>query len=139
MTETKSSIAILGAGSIGVAFAILFARQRFAVSVYDPIPEALPRAKADLAERLRQLDDAGQLADGCRQVAERVRFTTDMPDALAAATLVQECAPERVELKQELLRDAGVHTDRDVPLVSSTSAIVPVSYTHLTLPTILRV
>jgi 3-hydroxyacyl-CoA dehydrogenase len=125
VTETESSIAILGAGSIGVAFAILFARQRFAVSLYDPIPDALPRAKADLAERLRQLDDAGQLAEGCREVAERVRSTTEMPDALAAATLVQECAPERAELKRELFREAGVHTDHDVPLVSSTSAIVP--------------
>ena len=47
-------VAVLGAGSIGVSFAILFACNGFDVTVYDPFDEALPRAEADLRERLWQ-------------------------------------------------------------------------------------
>ena len=114
------SVTVLGAGSIGVSFAILFACRGFDVAVYDPFEDALPRAADDLRERLKQLD----LTDPA--VAEaRVRFTTQLDDALAGATFVQECAPERVDLKQELLAHAAARTAEDVPLASASSAIVP--------------
>lgn len=113
-------VAVLGAGSIGVSFAILFACRGFDVAVYDPFEDALPRAAADLRERLKQL----ALADPA-DVEARVRFTADLDDALAGATFVQECAPERVDLKQELMEQAAVRTPAEVPLASSSSAIVP--------------
>lgn len=114
------TVTVLGAGSIGVSFAILFACRGFDVAVYDPIEDALPRAADDLRERLKQLD----LNDTA--VAEaRVRFTTQLDDALAGATFVQECAPERVDLKQDLLAQAAARTADDVPLASASSAIVP--------------
>ncbi|MDX1875724.1 3-hydroxyacyl-CoA dehydrogenase [Mycolicibacterium sp. 120266] len=107
-------VAILGAGSIGVAFAILFATNGFDVTVYDPVEEALPRAAEDLALRLAQLGTD----------TDRVTFTTDLPAALAGAGFVQECAPERADLKRTLLQRAAALADADVPLVSSSSAIV---------------
>ncbi len=107
-------MAILGAGSIGVAFAILFATNGFDVTVYDPVEEALPRAAEDLALRLAQLGTD----------TDRVTFTTDLPAALAGAGFVQECAPERADLKRTLLQRAAALADADVPLVSSSSAIV---------------
>lgn len=112
-------VAVLGAGSIGVSFAILFACNGFDVTVYDPVDEAVARAAADLRERLKQLDvDAGD-------AERRVRFTADLASALAGAGFVQECAPERVDLKRALLRQAGDLTSDGVPLASSSSAIVP--------------
>jgi len=114
---------VLGAGSIGVSFAILFACKGFDVAVYDPFEEALPRAAADLRERLKQLT-AGGGTDPADAEA-RVRFTSDLDAALADAEFVQECAPERVALKQELLQHAAARTSVDVPLASSSSAIVP--------------
>jgi 3-hydroxyacyl-CoA dehydrogenase len=111
---SQPPVAILGAGSIGVAFAILFATNGFDVTVYDPVEEALPRAVEDLALRLDQLG-----AD-----TDRVTFTTDLAAALAGAGFVQECAPERADLKRTLLQRAATHTDAGVPLVSSSSAIV---------------
>ncbi|WP_197739695.1 3-hydroxyacyl-CoA dehydrogenase [Mycolicibacterium sp. P1-18] len=114
---SKPPVAVLGAGSIGVSFAILFACHGFDVTVYDPFDDALPRAEADLRDRLRQFtgtDDAALL----------VRFTSDLDVAVADAGFVQECAPERIELKRELLQQAAVRTGADVPLASSSSAIV---------------
>lgn len=113
-------VAVLGAGSIGVSFAILFACGGVDVAVFDPFEDALPRAAADLRERLKQLDLADPAA-----IEARVRLTTDLEDALAGATFVQECAPERVDLKQDLLVQAAVGTPAEVPLASSSSAIVP--------------
>lgn len=113
-------VAVLGAGSIGVSFAILFACRGVDVAVFDPFEDALPRAAADLRERLKQLDLADPAA-----IEARVRLTADLEDALAGATFVQECAPERVDLKQDLLVQAAVGTPAEVPLASSSSAIVP--------------
>jgi 3-hydroxyacyl-CoA dehydrogenase len=116
-------VTVLGAGSIGVSFAILFACKGFDVTVYDPFDEALPRAAADLRERLKQLADFG--GTDPVDAEARVQFTTDLDTALAKAEFVQECAPERVDLKQELLQRAAARTRPVVPLASSSSAIVP--------------
>lgn len=116
-------VTILGAGSIGVSFAILFACRGFDVALYDPVDAALLRAGADLRERLKQLTAIG---GGDPAAAEaRVRFTSDLDAALADTGFVQECAPEQVDLKRELLRRAADGTASDVPLASSSSAIVP--------------
>lgn len=119
---TLPPVAVLGAGSIGVSFAILFACKGFDVAVYDPFEEALPRAAADLRERLKQLTAVGGTDPADAEA--RVRFTSDLDAALADAGFVQECAPERVDLKQELLQHAAAKTSADVPLASSSSAIV---------------
>lgn len=116
------TVTVLGAGSIGVSFAILFARNDFDVVVYDPLPDALPRGQADLRDRLTQL--------GATDAEPRVRFTTDLGDAVTDTEFVQECAPERVELKRHLLRRTAALTSTDVPLVSSSSAIVASQLAH---------
>jgi 3-hydroxyacyl-CoA dehydrogenase len=117
-------VAILGAGSIGVSFAILFACNHFDVVVYDPIDEALARGTADLRERLNQLHAGGGLDSDPALVEARVRFTIVLSSAVANAGFVQECAPERLELKRTLLLEAAALTSGDVPLVSSSSAII---------------
>ncbi len=124
MPEQSRPVAVLGAGSIGVSFAILFARNGSPVTLYDPVTTAHERARAELAQRLEQLHAYGRLPDP-QAVTDRVRFTTELPDALSGAGFVQECAPERVELKRPLLHDAASHTADDVPIASSSSAIVP--------------
>jgi 3-hydroxyacyl-CoA dehydrogenase len=121
---STARVAVLGAGSIGVSFAILFADKGFEVAVYDPVEGALPRAEADLRGRLAQLCAGGDSTNST-EVAGRVRFTSDLPTALARAAFVQECAPERVEVKQHILAQAAALTAAEVPLVSSSSAIVP--------------
>lgn len=125
MTTAPRSVAVLGAGSIGVAFAVLFAGKGFQVRLYDPVDGAPARAGAELTARLDALAARGLLGEDAATVAARVRFTADLAEAVSPACFVQECAPERVEIKRELLRQSGLHTSADVPLASSTSAIVP--------------
>lgn len=122
---SEQPAALLGAGSIGVSFAILFATKGFQVTVFDPDPAAQPRARAELARRLDQLQAFDQSDEDSERITDRIRFTASLPDAVAGAGFVQECAPERAEIKVPLLREAASLTDDAVPLASSSSAIIP--------------
>jgi len=100
-------VAVVGGGSIGVGWAVVFARAGFEVALHEPDAarrEAVPR---EVTER-----GAGPIA-----------VHADLDAALAGAEHVQECAPEDLELKRELFAALTTLT-RDVPLASSSSAIV---------------
>ena len=122
---SASRIAVLGSGSIGVAFTVLFAGSGAEVRLWDPIPEARERAATELRARLELLHEAGLLREEPAAVLKRVSFPAEVTEAVADVDLVQECAPERLELKQELFASiADAVSDRTV-LASSSSAIVP--------------
>ncbi|MFF9346269.1 3-hydroxyacyl-CoA dehydrogenase [Streptomyces sp. NPDC014734] len=120
----REPVAVAGAGSIGVAVAIVFARAGHAVRVWDPFPDALERARSELSDRLDQLSVHGLVEDPDAAGA-RVTFTRDLEEAVAGATLVQECAPERTELKQDLIRRAARSAPERTVFASSSSAIPP--------------
>jgi len=111
---------MVGAGSIGVAFAIVFARAGHPVRIWDALPDAEPRARAELAARLELLDLPAR-------TAELVTFATDLDTALADVALVQECAPERIDLKRELLPRIAAAAPDEAVLASSSSALLPSS------------
>jgi 3-hydroxyacyl-CoA dehydrogenase len=115
--NARGGAAILGAGSIGVAFALRFAGAGVDVTLWDPLPGARPRARAELAERAGA---AGLTRDAA---AARVRFCDQITDAVAEAGLIQECAPERLDLKRELLASVVPQARPDALIASSSSAI----------------
>ena len=59
--STRAPIAIVGAGSIGVAFAIVFTRAGHPVRVYDPDAQMRADAPATLRARAADLQAAGLL------------------------------------------------------------------------------
>ncbi|MGP3533786.1 3-hydroxyacyl-CoA dehydrogenase [Microbacterium sp. RD1] len=118
-----ASIAVVGSGSIGVGFAVLFARAGCTVRVFDPIPEALERAAADVEGRLRMLADAGLRDESVDRIRGRIGWHSDLVQAVAGADLVQECAPERVDVKRELFT-AVASAAASAVLASSSSAIL---------------
>lgn len=122
---SERSFAILGAGSIGVAFAALFAASGARVRIWDPVPEARERAARELRARLEQLHEGGLVGEEPGTVLDRVSFLADAAETVAGAELVQECAPERLELKRELLASISGTVGADAVLASSSSAIVP--------------
>ncbi|WP_040795799.1 3-hydroxyacyl-CoA dehydrogenase [Nocardia higoensis] len=124
MTTAPKRVAIAGAGSIGIAFAIRFAASGLEVQVWDPIEEALPRGSAELDDRLGLLAGAGVLTEAPEVVRARIGFTHDLTEALREVELIQECAPEKLELKQRLFREAAAAAPTAV-LASSSSAITP--------------
>jgi 3-hydroxyacyl-CoA dehydrogenase len=125
--DARPVIAIVGAGSIGVAFAVLFASAGQPVRVWDAFPQAFERARADLRSRLGLLAEFGLLTEDPAVVESRVSFEAHLADAVGEASLVQECAPERVALKRELFTAVAAAAPPSAIFASSSSAITPSS------------
>lgn len=125
---------IVGGGSIGIAFAVVFARAGWQVRLYDPAAERRELAAAEIMQRLDELTRFGLLDEAANEIAARVTIVTTLEAAAADADLVQECAPERVEIK----RDLFVQLDRAAPanaiLASASSFLAASRFVDETLP-----
>lgn len=126
MTET---VAIIGAGLIGRAWASIFARAGWNVRVTDPDANTRANAKALIREELHALARHG-LADNPDIIINRVTVCENNADAVKGATFVQENGPEVLEIKQKLFEELDKLAAPGVVLASSTSAIVTSRFTE---------
>jgi len=110
-------IAIVGAGSIGVAWAIVFARSGSAVALQDPDPRRLELAPGEIRARLGELAGFDLLDERPEVIATRIVMSAD----LAGAAYVQECAPESLELKRDLFARLDREAAPEAVLASSSS------------------
>ena len=58
-----TQVAVIGAGLIGRAWSIVFARAGFGVALWDPYPQQVEAALGFIAERLPELEEAGLLSE----------------------------------------------------------------------------
>jgi 3-hydroxyacyl-CoA dehydrogenase len=121
--EADAKVAVVGAGMIGVGWAIVFARAGLPVSLHDSEPERLEAAPGDLAARLRRLADGDLLDEAPEAVAGRVRLCGSLDGALDGASHVQESASEERELKRDLFRTLDALAPENVTLATSSSAL----------------
>lgn len=122
---TSATVAVIGAGSIGVAFAIVFARAGFAVRVQDPDATRRATVPRETASRLADLAEFGLVGEDAAVIFGRIMVTAELAEAVAGAALVQECAPERLELKRQLFAELDRLATTSAVLASSSSAIRP--------------
>jgi 3-hydroxyacyl-CoA dehydrogenase len=122
-------IAIVGAGSIGVGWAILFASAGHEIAIYDPERAQRESAKDRMSERLQLLKTHDLLGDSVDQVLERISITDQLAVAVSQAAMIQECGPERVEMKREIFREIEAASDAEALIASSSSAIKPSDFT----------
>ena len=123
-------VGIIGAGLIGRAWAIVFARAGWDAMLYDADPAQSRRAKALIAAGLSDLAAHGLLdAAGAQSAAARVQLAAELPAAVARADFVQENLPETVEAKTAIFRELDRLAPQDIVLASSTSAIVASRFT----------
>lgn len=119
MTE---SVAIVGAGLIGRAWAMIFARAGWDVRLFDPAQGVAEAAIPLCAEGLRTLA-ANDLCADPAAAAERIRAAGTLAAALDGVAFVQENGPERLEVKRSLFADLDAAAPRDAVIASSSSAI----------------
>jgi 3-hydroxyacyl-CoA dehydrogenase len=117
------SIAIVGAGSIGVAWAVVFTRAGRNVTVHDPDPERLALATGEVRERLTDLREAGLLEESPDAIVARLTPHAELDAAVADAIHVQECAPEYLEVKRDLFERLDSVASPSATLATSSSAI----------------
>ena len=119
----KSEIAVLGCGSIGVAWGIVFATSGALVAMYDPDADRISAAAHEFASKLDDLWRYGLLLESPSLIVGRIRWTDHLPDAVRTACHVQECAPENATLKRTIFSQALLHSPLDAVIASSSSAI----------------
>ncbi|MDR9751480.1 3-hydroxyacyl-CoA dehydrogenase [Pseudomonas sp. SZMC_28357] len=128
MNSSPKVAAVIGAGSIGVAFAIVFARAGWQVRLQDPDAQRLQLAREEIASRCAELRRYGLLAETPQALLGRVELWGDLESAVADASLVQECAPERLDLKIELFHALDRLAPATAILASSSSALPASSF-----------
>jgi 3-hydroxyacyl-CoA dehydrogenase len=115
--------AIVGAGSIGAAFAIVFADAGCEVSLFDTDGASLASAKAYIERSLNALWEHHLLASNVSSVLGRVTLCDDLAATLSGAAWVHECAPERADIKADIFRSLDELAPADAILASASSAI----------------
>lgn len=123
-------IAVVGAGLIGSAWAMVFSRAGHAVRIWDPAPGASDAAMGVVRARLSDLHAAGLITEAPEAVAARVTVAVTLEDCLAGADHVQENGPERVEVKRETFARLDALCGPGVVLASSTSGIPASAFTE---------
>ena len=109
-------IAVVGAGTIGLSWAALFASKGHDVRLHDPRPdlqELLDAAAVELSEVL-----SGSWRD-------RIVLEPDLEAAVTGVDVVQENGPERLDVKQELFARIEAAAPPEALLLSSTSGLMP--------------
>ena len=119
----SEKIAVIGAGLIGRAWAIVFARARFEVALWDAVPQALQGCRQLLQDNVGDLAAHGLIDEAADVVLARIHTADSLADALQGAILVQENVKETVEVKREIFAEMDRLADRKTILTSSTSWI----------------
>jgi carnitine 3-dehydrogenase len=116
------SVALLGGGVIGAGWAARFVLNGCDVRLYDPAPEAAARVAEVLADARTAY---GRLTLAPLPPEGELRVVDSVEEAVVGAELVQESAPEQVELKRALLAEADRAAPPDALIGSSTSGLLP--------------
>lgn len=113
-------VVTLGAGPIGGGWAAHFLARGYDVTAYIH--------SADEETGIRSVIDTGWVSLETLGLAEnasrdRLKVITDLDEAMEGAQFVQECAPERLEVKQALFARLGKTAPRGCVIASSTSGL----------------
>jgi len=126
-----SKIALIGLGLVGRAWAISFARAGHEVAMFDERPQAVDEALKFVNKTLPDLDASGLLnGEAPLAVRSRIRRADSLEEALEGASHVQESSPENLEIKRRVFAALDTAAEPDAVLASSTSAILPSSFSE---------
>lgn len=118
------SVAVLGAGTMGHGIAQVCATAGLDTRLFDIDEDALSGAREKIAANLDRGVEIGKVEPDQRDAAlERLTLESGLGAAVCDTQLVIEAAPERLELKQELLARAAAGVSSDCVLASNTSSL----------------
>ncbi len=110
----------IGAGPIGAGWTAHFLARGYDVTAYLHSLDELPTFNEILDTAWVSLEALGLAREASRS---RLTVTDDLRQAVSLAQFVQESAPERLDLKQQLYEVLGEAVPADVVISSSTSGL----------------
>ena len=116
-------IGVVGAGLIGRAWAIVFARAGCGVAIHDADSQALQACQTLLRDNVADLVEHGLIGEAPDAVLARIEPVSTLAEAVQGAALVQENVRETLEVKLAIFAEMDRLAAADTILASSTSWI----------------
>ena len=116
------TVAVVGAGLIGRAWSMIFARAGWSVRLWDPAEGVASAAVGLCAEGLRDMAAHG-LCDDPGNAASRIVAADTLEECLDGAGFIQENGPEVLDVKRDLFARLDAAASPDAIIASSSSAI----------------
>ncbi|HVQ39178.1 MAG TPA: 3-hydroxyacyl-CoA dehydrogenase family protein [Pyrinomonadaceae bacterium] len=117
------TIGVIGAGTMGHGIAQVAASAGYKVLIRDVDLESLSRGIQAIERNLAKGRQLGKLTEAdCDSTLQHIRGTTHLEE-IANADLIIEAAPERLELKQEILRAVEGYSNKAFIFATNTSSL----------------
>jgi 3-hydroxyacyl-CoA dehydrogenase len=129
-TAMNERIGIVGAGLIGSAWAIVFARAGCEVRVHDAMPEALAACRTLLSKNVNDLAEHGLISEAPDAVLARIEMVSRLAEAVDGAALVQENVRETLDAKRAIFAEMDRLAAPGTILASSTSWLPASSFSE---------
>ena len=118
------TVAVLGAGTMGHGIAQVCAAAGSTTRLYDIQTEFVDRGLQRIEANLDKGVSKGKVSAEARDATRgRLSGTTDLATAVAGADLVIEAVPEKLELKQSLLKQVAEFGGADCIIGTNTSSL----------------
>ena len=122
-SETIQTIAVIGAGTMGHGIAQVAALAGFRVLLSDVDRDSLARGVTAIETNLAKGIKLGKLTEDDRDgTLQRIHGTTNLKEC-AAGDLIIEAAPEKLDLKKDILRQLESASDHPFIFASNTSSL----------------
>jgi len=118
---TLERAGVVGCGVIGAAWVARLRLRGVGVRVYDPAPNTADVLEEVMQQAIAAWDGLGLPTDRLG----RVDVSPSIADAVSGVEVVQECVPERLDLKLATLAEIEAAAPADALVASSTSGFKP--------------
>ncbi|NNL03158.1 MAG: 3-hydroxybutyryl-CoA dehydrogenase, partial [Eudoraea sp.] len=119
-----TTIAVIGAGTMGNGIAHVFAQNGFKVHLIDISKEALDKGTLTISKNLdRMLLKNVITEDDKTKTLENITCYTSIKEGVSKVELVIEAATENVELKLSIFKELDIHCKENTILATNTSSI----------------
>ncbi|HKY42603.1 MAG TPA: 3-hydroxyacyl-CoA dehydrogenase family protein [Pyrinomonadaceae bacterium] len=117
------TIAVIGAGTMGHGIAQVAATAGFKILLSDVDRESLARGVSAIERNLAKGIERGKLTEDDRdRTLQQIHGTTNL-QSCATSDLIIEAAPEKLDLKKEILRQLESASDHPFIFASNTSSL----------------
>jgi 3-hydroxybutyryl-CoA dehydrogenase len=121
--HTIETIGVIGAGTMGHGIAQVAAAAGYRVLLRDVDLDSLARGIQAIERNLAKGLQLGKLTEAdCDSTLQHIHGTTHLEE-IASADLIIEAAPERLELKRELLKQIETFSSKDSIFATNTSSL----------------
>lgn len=125
MEDKIKNVAIVGVGTQGSMIAFRNALYGKSVTGYSRTEASIHTCKNKIEKWGQYYVKTGRLTpDEAKELAGRIRYTTDLRKCCQDADLVVENVPEKLELKQEIFKKLDEYCPEDTLLNSNTSSLL---------------